>query len=129
VKVAAAYARVSTDRQVKEQSIQSQLDALRQGAAERGYCLAEELLFIDEGFSGARLDRPGLDRLRDLAAEGAFDVLLLCAPDRLARNYAYQVVILEELKRVGCEVVFLNHQLGQSPEEKMLLQMQGVFAK
>ena len=76
-----------------------------------------------------RLDRPGLDRLRDRVSEGAIEVVLLCAPDRLARHYAYQVVILEEFARAGCEVVFLNHAFGHSPEEQMLLQLQGVFAE
>ena len=84
---------------------------------------------ISDGYSGARLDRPGLDRLRDLVSEGAIETVLICAPDRLARQYAYQVVVLEELKRGGCEVVFLNHAFGQSPEEQMLLQIQGVFAE
>src|SRR5713101_4581335 len=83
----------------------------------------------DDGYSGARLDRPALDRLRDLVSEGAIEVVLISAPDRLARHYAYQVVVLEEFKRAGCEVRFLNHAFGQSPEEQMLLQIQGVFAE
>ena len=78
--------------------------------------------------SGTRLDRPALDRLRDSAAEGAFEVILVTAPDRLARRYAYQVVLVEEFIRDGCEVVFV-HQSSASPEEQMLLQMQGVFAE
>ena len=88
-----------------------------------------EYVFCDEGFSGARLDRPALDRLRDLAAEGAFAAVLIYAPDRLARQYAYQVVVLDELIRTGCQVVFLNHAFGTSPEEQMLLQIQGVCAE
>jgi site-specific DNA recombinase len=86
-------------------------------------------VFVDENYSGSRLDRPGLDRLRDLASEGAFEAVLVCSPDRLARQYAYQFVVVEELQRAGCEVVFLNHGLGESPEERMLLQIQGVFAE
>jgi site-specific DNA recombinase len=88
-----------------------------------------EYVFVDERASGARLDRPALDRLRDLAADGAFEVVLVAAPDRLARQYAYQVVVLEELTRAGCEVVFLNHAFGETPEQQMLLQIQGVFAE
>jgi site-specific DNA recombinase len=129
LKTAAIYARVSTEKQEKEETIESQMDALRSAARERGYELPSEYVFADEGLSGAHLDRPGLERLRDLAAEGAFDVILIYSPDRLARQYAYQVVVCEELKRAGCEVVFLNHAFGQTPEEQMLLQVQGVFAE
>jgi len=129
VKLAAAYARVSTDRQEKQETIASQLDALQKAAEDSGYDLPAEFLFIDDGYSGSTLDRPALDRLRDLVNEGALDVVLIYAPDRLARHYAYQVVVLEEFKRAGCEVRFLNHAFGQSPEEQMLLQIQGVFAE
>ncbi|MDP9374765.1 MAG: recombinase family protein [Chloroflexota bacterium] len=126
---AAGYARVSTGKQEGEATIASQRALLRQTAAERGYALPEEFLFADDGYTGARLDRPALDRLRDLAADGAFEVVLVSAPDRLARHYAYQVVVVEELQRAGCTVVFLNHAFGDSPEERMLLQIQGVFAE
>jgi site-specific DNA recombinase len=124
--LAAIYARVSTDRQEQQATVQSQVAALRQAAAQRGYGIVEE--FVDEGYSGAHLDRPALDRLRDLASEGAIEVVLVY-PDRLARQYAYQVVVLDELRQAGCEVVFLNHAFGTSPEEQMLLQIQGVFAE
>ncbi len=127
--MAAAYARVSTEKQEKEQTIQSQLDALRRAAGEGGLEIPPEWYFADEGYSGALLDRPGLDRLRDLASEGAIEAVLVCSPDRLAREYAYQVLVIEELQRAGCELVFLNHSYGDSPEERMLLQMQGVFAE
>ena len=92
LRLAALYARVSTDKQEKEATIESQLDALQRAAAERGYAVIPEYTFVDTRHSGARLDRPALDRLRDLATEGAFEVVLVSAPDRLARQYAYQVV-------------------------------------
>lgn len=126
---AALYARVSTDKQEREETVASQGDLLRQTAAARGYEILPGNVFIDDGVSGTRLDRPALERLRDLAAEGAFEVVLVTAPDRLARRYAYQVVLVEELTRCGCEVVFAPQSLGASPEEQMLLQMQGVFAE
>jgi site-specific DNA recombinase len=129
LKIAALYARVSTGKQEKEETIDSQLDALQSAARIRGCEVPAEFIFLDEGYSGAYLDRPGLERLRDLAAEGAFDTVLVYCPDRLAREYAYQVVVIDELKRVGCEVVFLNHAFGKTPEEQMLLQVQGVFAE
>ena len=84
-KLAAAYARVSTERHEQQESIPSQLDALHRAAAERGYDLPPEFLFIDDGYSGARLDRPALDRLRDRVSEGAIEVVLVVAPDRLER--------------------------------------------
>ena len=121
--------RVSSDQQEKEQTIASQVDALQQAEQERGYHFAPECVFTDDGYTGARLDRPALDRLRDLAAEGAFEAIFVYTPDRLARHYAYQVLFLEEFERVGCTMIFLNHAFSNSPEEQMLLQMQGVFAE
>jgi len=126
---AALYARVSTDKQEREETVASQVDLLQQTAMARGYEVLPGNVFIDDGVSGTRLDRPALERLRDLAAEGALEVLLVTAPDRLARRYAYQVVLVEELTRGGCEVVFVHQSLGTSPAEQMLLQMQGVFAE
>jgi len=102
---------------------------LHRAAEERGWNLLPDLICTDDGRSGATLARPGLDRLRDLVAEGTCAAALVCSPDRLARNYAYQVLVIDELKRAGCEVVFLNHAFGGSPEQQMLLQMQGVFAE
>jgi len=129
LRLVAAYARVSSDRQDKEQTIDSQVDALRRAAEQRGWHLAPDLICLDEGRSGATLARPGLDRLRDLVAEGTCATVLVCSPDRLARSYAYQVLVIDEFARAGCEVAFLNHAFGGSPEQQMLLQMQGVFAE
>ena len=129
LKRAALYARVSTDKQEREETVASQVDLLHQSAEAHGYEILPGNVFIDDGMSGTRLDRPALDRLRDLAAEGAFEVILVTAPDRLARRYAYQVVLVEECIRGGCEVVFVHQSLGASPAEQMLLQMQGVFAE
>ena len=129
LRLVAAYARVSSDRQEKEQTIDSQVDVLRRAAEERGWHLLPGLICINDGRSGATLARPGLDRLRDLIAEGTCAAVLVCSPDRLARNYAYQVLVIDEFRRAGCEAVFLNHAFGDSPEQQMLLQMQGVFAE
>jgi site-specific DNA recombinase len=129
LRLVAAYARVSSDKQEKEQTIDSQVDALRRAAEERGWHLLPDLICTDDGRSGATLARPGLDRLRDLIAEGTCAAVLVCSPDRLARNYAYQVLVIDEFRRAGCEAVFLNHAFGASPEQQMLLQMQGVFAE
>jgi site-specific DNA recombinase len=88
-----------------------------------------ERQFVDDGISGATLARPALDRLRDLAAVGAIDRIYVHAPDRLARNYAYQVLLLDEWQPANVELVFLNQSLGKSPEDDLLLQMQGIIAE
>jgi site-specific DNA recombinase len=129
-RVAAIYARVSSERQRQDETIQSQTVGLRELAAERGLLVAEDLVFEDEGFSGATLQRPALEWLRDRAAEGAFEVLLCHAPDRLARRYAYQVLLLEELQRAGVEVCFAKEpERGASPEDELLRQFQGMIAE
>jgi hypothetical protein len=121
------YARVSTERPQERGTVASQLEALRAAAEAAGDEIVEE--FVDDGYSGARLDRPGLDRLRDAAEAGVLDgVLCLCA-DRLARAYAYQVLVLEELGRFGVAVRFLEGPaLGDDPQATLLVQMQGVIA-
>jgi site-specific DNA recombinase len=129
-RVAAIYARVSSERQRLDETIQSQTVGLRELAAERGLLVVEDLVFEDEGFSGATLTRPALERLRDRAAEGAFEVLLCHAPDRLARRYAYQVLLLEEFQRVGVEVCFAKEpERDATPEDELLRQFQGMIAE
>ena len=125
----AVYARVSSDHQAKTATIASQVAALRQRVQEDGYTLEEEFCFIDEGYSGSTLVRPALERLRDMAHAGAIDMLYVHSPDRLARKYAYQVLLIDEFNRAGMKTIFLNHQLGQSAEDELLLQVQGVIAE
>jgi len=126
---AALYARVSSEQQAKENTVASQVDALQQRITEDGLACEEELCFIDDGYSGGTLVRPALERLRDLAAAGGLDRLYIHSPDRLARKYAYQVVLVDELRRCGVDLVFLNRQIGTSPEEDLLLQVQGMVAE
>jgi site-specific DNA recombinase len=125
----AFYARVSSDRQTEDGTIASQVAALRQRISADGSRVDREFEFIDDGCSGATLLRPALERLRDLAGQGAIDRLYVHSPDRLARNYAYQFLVLDELRHAGVEVVFLNHALGRSPEDDLLLQVQGIIAE
>ena len=125
----ALYARVSSDRQAEEGTIASQVEAIRQRAAADGLTLDNDLQFLDDGHSGSTLLRPALERLRDQAAAGALDRLYVLAPDRLARNFALQYLLLEEFRAGGVEVVFLNRALGQSPEDDLLLQVQGGIAE
>ena len=98
---AAIYARVSTERQERQQTIDSQLAALRAWAEAEGHDLNDRHVFCDEGYSGARLDRPGLDALRDAVRDSEVEIVGVLAPDRLARRYAYQVLLLEEFRRAG----------------------------
>jgi site-specific DNA recombinase len=125
----AVYARVSSDQQAEAGTIASQLEELKDRMAKETLKLEKELTFVDDGYSGATLVRPALERLRDVAAAGAIDRVYIHSPDRLARKYAYQVLLIDELRRCGIEVVFLNHQLGQTPEDELLLQVQGMVAE
>jgi site-specific DNA recombinase len=126
---AALYARVSTDHQAQGGTIQSQIDALLARAAEDQLLIEPELRFIDDGVSGATLVRPALEKLRDAAAAGAIDRLYVLCPDRLSRQYAHQMVLIDELGRCGVEALFVNHQLGKTPEDHLLLQVQGMVAE
>jgi site-specific DNA recombinase len=125
----ALYARVSGEQQAKEDTIDSQLEAVTQRIASDGLECDPELCFVDDGYSGSILVRPGLERLRDQAAAGAIDRLYMLDPDRLSRKYAYQVLILEELTQCGVEVVFLRNPVGRGPEQELLLQVQGMIAE
>jgi site-specific DNA recombinase len=126
---AAIYARVSTERQERQQTIDSQLTVLRAWALAQGHVLGEAHVFRDEGYSGSRLDRPGLDGLRDAIRDAAVDVVAVVSPDRLARKYAYQALLLEEFRRADCEVAFLHHPISDDPNDQLLLQIQGAVAE
>jgi site-specific DNA recombinase len=126
---AALYARVSTEMQEKEQTIQSQLAAITRYAEQQGFQYSEALTYTDDGYSGTWLDRPALDELRDHAREGRFDAIVMLCPDRLARRYAYQVLILEELRRAGIEVHFCERPIQDTPDDQLLLQIQGAIAE
>src|SRR6516225_4249844 len=95
----AIYARVSGDQPAKEDTIASQLDAVKQRVDKDGFACQPELCFVDDGVSGDFLVRPGLERLRDQAAAGVIDRLDALDPDRFSCRYAYQVSMLEELTR------------------------------
>jgi site-specific DNA recombinase len=125
----AIYARVSSDRQTRDNTIASQVAVLRERVAQDGYALSDALCFIGDGCSGSTLLRPALERLRDAAAGALFDRLYMLAPDRLARRQAHQALLLDELQRCHIEVVFLNRAIGASAEDELLVQVQGVIAE
>ena len=137
MKIAAIYARVSlrlcsgqaSDQQKEEKTIASQTAALIEFARQENYQVPDEWVFEDEGYSGANLIRPGLERIRDLAAEGQIQAVLALSPDRLSRKYAYQVLLTEELARHGVDMVFIKAPHSGTPEDQLLLQFQGMIAE
>ncbi len=126
---AAIYARVSSEKQEKEGTIESQLESVYQRVQDDGLNVEPQLRFIDNGYSGTTLIRPALERLRDQAAAGTFDRLYVLNPFRFARKYAYQVLMIEELQDCGVEIIFLNHNFGDSAEDNLLLQVQGMLSE
>jgi site-specific DNA recombinase len=126
----ALYARVSTSRQQQTQTIEQQLERLRAHVAQQpDWHLADEHIYRDDGFSGAKLNRPGLDRLRDRAAFAAFERVLITAPDRLARNYVHQMLLIDELSQRGCQLEFLDRPMSDDPHDQLLLQIRGAVAE
>jgi site-specific DNA recombinase len=129
MRMAAIYARVSSEQQREEHTIASQTASLIEFAKSHDLEVPEEWVFEDEGYSGATLERPGLERVRDLAAEGQIQVVLAYSPDRLSRKYAYQILLIEELARQGVETVFVKSPQGDSAEDQLLVQFQGMIAE
>jgi site-specific DNA recombinase len=129
MRMAAIYARVSSEQQREAHTIASQTALLIEFAKGHHLEVPEEWVFEDEGYSGATLERPGLERVRDLAAEGQIQVVLAYAPDRLSRKYAYQILLIEELARNGVETLFIKAPQGSSAEDQLLVQFQGMIAE
>ncbi|HEX2711139.1 MAG TPA: recombinase family protein [Candidatus Acidoferrales bacterium] len=129
MKMAAIYARVSSEQQREENTIASQTASLIEFAKSHDLEVPKEWVFEDEGYSGATLERPGLECVRDLAAEGHIQVVLAYSPDRLSRKYAYQILLIEEFSRHGVEMVFVKSPQGDSAEDQLLVQFQGMIAE
>jgi site-specific DNA recombinase len=125
----AAYVRVSTPRQVKLETIEQQLEMVSRYAREKGWELPEEDVFRDDGYSGTTLKRPALDALRDKARLREFEVVVVPSPDRLARNYVHQMVLIEELEKAGCRVEFVERPMSSEPNDQLLLQIRGAVAE
>ncbi len=129
MRIAAIYARVSSEQQREANTIASQTASLIEFAQGHDLEVPKEWVFEDDGYSGATLERPGLERVRDLAAEGQIQVVLAYAPDRLSRKYAYQILLIEELARNGVERLFIKAPQGCSAEDQLLVQFQGMIAE
>jgi site-specific DNA recombinase len=125
----AVYVRVSTQRQAQAQTIEQQLDRLQIHCQQQGWAWQEELIFRDDGYSGSSLKRPGLDQLRDKAGQAAFERILITAPDRLARNYVHQMLLIEELEQKGCQLEFLDRPMSADPHDQLLLHIRGAVAE
>jgi site-specific DNA recombinase len=125
----AIYARVSTQRQVLDQTIEQQLERLKSHVNQQGWELQQQNIFRDDGYSGASFNRPGLDQLRDRASAREIDRIVITTPDRLARNYVHQMLLLEELEACGCQVEFLERPISQDPHDQLLLQIRGAVAE
>lgn len=125
----AVYVRVSTQTPCQTQSIEYQLQRLRAYVQTQGWDLPDDHVFRDDGYSGASLNRPGLDRLRERIAQRAFDRVLITAPDRLARKYVHQVLLLEEFEQHDCQTDFLERPMSQDPHDQLVLQIRGAVAE
>ena len=127
---AAIYARVSSERQAQEKTIESQLEHVNEYVASKGIRVDADFIFIDNGVSGSSLIRPGLDALRDMASVGKINQIFVLSPDRLARKHAHQLILLEEFERLDTKVVFVNRDVSSNTaEDQMLLQIQGVISE
>ena len=129
MRMAAIYARVSSEQQREQRTIASQTAALIEFATTLDLEVPTAWIFEDDGYSGATLERPGLERVRDLAAEGQIEAVLVYAPDRLSRKYAYQVLVIEELARHGVETRFVQAPQSATAEDQLLVQFQGMIAE
>src|ERR1700681_2014207 len=129
MRIAAIYAWVSSEQQREANTIASQTASLIEFAQGHDLEVPKEWVFEDEGYSGATLERPGLERVRDLAAEGQIQVVLAYSPDRLSRKYAYQILLIEELARNGVETIFVKAPQGASAEDQLLVQFQGMISE
>ncbi len=128
-RITALYARVSSERQADEGTIESQLDALRTFAIQQGWTVDANHEFVDNGVSGATLDRPALDRLRDAIAAGEVQRVIVLSPDRLSRNFVHQEYLREEWAKAGCELVYVQGAQIVTPQDLLVSRVQGVFAE
>ncbi len=129
---AALYARVSTDKQAEKYGIPSQIEALKKRCLEKDWAHVldgDKDAFIDDGYSGAELDRPALNRLRQAAREGRVDVVLAYDPDRLSRKLYHQMILAEEFEKQGIRLEFITQDMGTSPEDRMFFNMRGLIAE
>src|SRR3990167_2435391 len=127
IRLIATYARVSTSAQEEQQTIQNQINSLQEFAQKNSYTIVEE--YTDDGWSGDILARPARDKLRQDAKSKVWEAVLMYDPDRLARRYSYQELVLDELREAGIEVLFVTTSAPKSEEDKILYGVKGLFAQ
>lgn len=127
IKLIAVYARVSTSNQENEGTIETQLAAVNDFAKEKNYTIVQE--YRDNGWSGDSIVRPALDQLRMDVKNKVWEAVLMYDPDRLARRYSYQELVLDELREAGIEVLFVTTSAPKSEEDKILYGVKGLFAQ
>ncbi len=129
---AALYARVSPRGHKQGETIESQIDAIKQYAKIEGYHIPDHLMFVDNNVSGKSLQRHSLDELRDIIRTDSIDAIIAYSPDRLARNYSHQLILLEEFRKYGVKPFFIKdapNEKKDTPEGRLLTHMQGVIAE
>ncbi len=128
----AFYARVSTDKQAEKYGIPSQIEALRKRCLERGWTWVSDAgkeAFVDDGYSGSELDRPALNRLREMVREGEVDVVMAYDPDRLSRNLSHLLLLEDEFTKHGVRLEFITQETDTSPEGKMFFAIRGAVGQ
>jgi len=125
----AIYARVSTQQQTESQTIEQQIERLQSYIKQQSWSLSDEHIFRDDGRSGANLNRPGLDRLRDAIRNAEVELVLITSPDRLSRNYVHHMIVIDEMEHCGCAIEFLDRPMSQDPHDRLLLQIRGAVAE
>src|ERR1700687_2835478 len=125
----AFYARVSSEAQARDHTIDSQVAALKERIAADGFQIEPDHGYVDDGCSGTNLQRAALATLRGAVASGRVERIYVLAPDRLGRRHAHQVLLIEEFRRAGAEIVFLNRAISRTAEDELLLQVQGIIAE
>lgn len=125
--IAALYARVSTSNQEKEETILSQIAEIDQKAKQDGHIIPEKCRFIDNGWSGAVLERPALDELRDAIKDKVFQILYVYDLGRLSRDFLNQLILRKEFTEAGIEIISLHDINGNNPETQMLQNIMGAY--
>ena len=123
----AIYVRVSTDWQAEQgYSLQSQIDACIARAHELGAQTIKN--YVDDGYSGAYLERPAMDELREALRSKVYDTVICYDPDRLSRNLSHQLIITDDIDRSGAELIFVSVKFERSAEGRLFYSMRGAFS-
>ncbi|MDE0698700.1 MAG: recombinase family protein [Boseongicola sp.] len=125
----AAYLRVSSQAQRQSETIASQREAVLDHGRSLGWAIPDDLVFADDGFSGATLERPALDALRDGVARGEIETVLVLSIDRMSRNFAHQILLQEEFARSGATVRCVQEPDDATPQGMLLRQILSVISE